>query len=444
MDPTTNAIPDERRTISPEEVNLDNTSDGNGISSLEIGSTCDSRTTSEQPNTSPLEYGMIAAGTSLIDVPRKKTTTVPKLPTQLPYVEGTCGTNNCYLPPATDAQIILQEYLHDYNSKIPLFSPESLYTLFRDCYAGAADQRPLAWVLLYTTIGMTYRLRAMSIFAAPQDTTQAEWYLSACLGRLPDLLVQPPCIRLVQACISIAWLLETSSRRDRAPFFASMALRMATELGYNDLPTKASTVDELEQRHVFWLAFFIEQHFSFAESRTGPLRVDDINTPLPGRSVSNWWDLEQVEHADSPNLNVFALHCSLAMLEAEAAEKLFSIPARKQSTVELNAVASSMLDKLAVWRQQDPLSHSDPSEIVRSMYRSDIILCIVLEAAYFRAAYQMHTSRALGSWKEKSDVFDVEVLRLGLQLDRGLLLEDALWFLGLATLMPQGNVSTTW
>lgn len=95
---------------------------------------------------------------------------------------------------------------------------------------------------------MTDRLRAMSIFAAVEDTEQAEWYLSRYLSRLPELLVQPACIRLVQACISITWLLETSSRYERASFSASSALRLATELGYNDLLAAAGTVKELEGR----------------------------------------------------------------------------------------------------------------------------------------------------------------------------------------------------
>lgn len=388
---------------------------------------------------------MISSASSLIRVPLTREFPVPKLPSQLPYVEGTCGTNSCYLPPAEDAHFILQEYLHDYNSKIPLFSPEALYTLFRDCYAGVANDRPLAWVLLYTTIGMTYRLRAMSVFASPDDTGQAEWYLSTALTRLPELLVQPPCVRLIQACISIAWLLETSSRCERAPFFASTALRLATELGYNDLPTNtAPTLDELEAHHVFWLAFFIETHFSFAERRTGPLRIADIATPLPAPGVSNWWDPSQVNSVSHSSLNIFALHCSLAVLEAEAAEELFSVQARKRPVEELDALAKGHLDKLAAWRRCNVLSRTDANDIVRSMYRSDIILCVVVEAAYFRAFYQLHAARTLCDWKEKVNVFSPEALQLIMRLDNRPLMDEALRFLRLTVLMPQGNLSTTW
>lgn len=390
----------------------------------------------------------LQSGSSLINLPARRGPVVPKLPSQLPRVDNSCGTGNCYLPPAEAAQVLLQEYLHDYNSKIPLYSPESLYGLFRDCYAGAADDRPLAWVLVYTTIAMTYRLRAMSVFAAPDDTIQAEWYLNVCLTRLPDLLVQPPCIRLVQACISIAWLLETSGRCERAPFFASTALRLATELEYNDLSASSassSTAEETEARYVFWLAFFIDTHFSFAEQRSVNLRVADINTPLPSESVINWWDSRQTEsHGQQSSINAFALHCSLAVIEAEAAEQLCSIQARRQSSEDLDVTAGRILDKLAAWRQRNRLSHIDANDVRRLMYRSDVVLCIVLEAAYFRTLYLLQARRALQAFKEKQDVFNQASLRSMMQVSSETCVNEARRFLQLSMLMPQGNVSTTW
>lgn len=381
----------------------------------------------------------------MITLPTAQTLSLPKLPSQLPLVNGSCGTGNCYLPPAEVSHAILQEYLHDYNSKIPLFAPESLYYLFRDCYAGAADERPLAWVLVYTTIAMTYRLRAMSVFAAPDDTEQAEWYLNVCLGRLPDLLVQPPCLRLVQACISIAWLLETSSRCERAPFFASTALRLATDLGYNDLKVSTpASVDELEKCYVFWLAFFIDSHFCVAEQRMGSLRLADINTPLPAADVSNWWNPTEINTRSQSDFNVFSLHCGLATIEAEAAENLFSVQARRQPTGELDAEARKLLDKLTTWRDSNALAHLDANDIARSLYRSEIVLCVVLEAAYFRTLYQLHSVRALNGYRERTDVFSPGALRLVMRAQHVSCSDDARRLLRLTAMMPQGNLSTTW
>lgn len=82
----------------------------------------------------------------------------------------------------------------------------------------------------------------MSLFATPADTSQAEWYLGKSLAELPELLMQSPSLRLVQASLSIAILLETSSRCSRAPLFVSTALHMAQDLGYHELRLEHLTV----------------------------------------------------------------------------------------------------------------------------------------------------------------------------------------------------------
>ena len=103
-----------------------------------------------------------------------------------------------------------------------------------------------------------------------------------------------------------------------------------------------------------------------------------------------------------------------------------------------------MLAKLVAWACRNPLSRIDGCDMVRSMYRSDIVLCVVLEAAYFRMLYQLHACRALGGWREKVDVFSPEALRLVMQLDNRVLVDGARRFLELTVLMPQGNLSVTW
>jgi hypothetical protein len=124
-------------------------------------------------------------------------------------------------PPPDEGTSLLNEYLHDFNSRIPLFHPETIYNYVCDCYSGIADRAPLCWVLAYIALGIAHRLRAVSLFAVADDTTNADFYLNKCLAVLPDLLLQEPTHPLIQALLGVSTLLQTSDSSRKAPLFVS-------------------------------------------------------------------------------------------------------------------------------------------------------------------------------------------------------------------------------
>lgn len=384
----------------------------------------------------------IRAASSLIPIPAA----LPTVP-QLPLGNDSCSQSRCYLPPVDEGNLLLQEYLFDFNSKLPMFSPEALYTLYHECYSGAANNAPLTWVLVYATIGITHRLRAMSLFAAPDDTSQAEWYLGKSLAKLPELLMQSPSLRLIQASLTMAILLQTSNRCQRAPLFVSTALHMAQDLGYNEvIPAQhTGSISSLEESYVFWVAFHMDAHMSLANQRPGAQRLADISTPIPAGHVLNWWQPNEHDVGASQwNISIFALHCSLAMIEAEAAEELFSAKARRRSPVSNANLYESIMLKLEVWRESNALSKLNAKDVLKEMYRSDIIHSVVLEAAYFRTLYQLRATNALAGFGTRIDVFAPKALQSMVELGTAPCHGDAKRFLKLVVLMPQGNLSTTW
>ncbi len=366
---------------------------------------------------------------------------------ELPLVNGSCASTKCYLPPPEDGYLLLQEFLHDFNSRIPLFAPQSLQTLFRDCYSGANEGVPLAWVIVYATMAITHRLRAMSLFATPIDTPQGMWYLEMCLTRLPELLMGPPSLKLVQASLCLCFLLQTSNHRQRAELFASTALHMAQSLGYNELPSipLVDTVLVREQGYVFWVAFFLDVNMSLGHQQPSSQRLADIATPLPSQDMVDWWDVENnTVKTCEWNLNIFSLHGSLAMIEAEASEKLFSVEARKRSPLDSPCVYKDILSKLERWREGNMLAKLNAEEVFKAMYRSDIVHCVMLEGAYFRTRYQLHATKALVGFRVRLDAFTPEALQAVIDQKIEPCYEDAKRFLSLAMLLPQGNLSTTW
>lgn len=356
---------------------------------------------------------------------------------------------DCYLPPAHQGSSLLNEYLHDFNSKIPLFSPDRIHNHVRNCYTGDADGTPLSWVLTYVVLGIAHRLRAMSLFAVPDDTLKPEMYLNKSLAVLPEMLLQEPSVQLVQALLGVSILLQTSGRANRAALFVSNAMYMAQDLGLNDLKqlSHGEPASDKESQYVFWITFMAHTDMSLATGRPSSQRLADISTPLPDNSIADWWNPSTSESQDELwKANIFALNTQLAVIQAEALEELFSVKAH-QVPVSIRASAYNIImSKLQIWRRQSAFASLSPQDAYTTMQHSDLAHWIILEAGYFRTLYQLHAASAMGGFSRRVDVFAPTSLRAIATAENDSLFcdQDARRFLTLAALMPRGNVSTTW
>jgi hypothetical protein len=358
-----------------------------------------------------------------------------------------CVSGKCYLPPPDEGSSLLNEYLHDFNSRIPLFHPEAIYNYVRDCYSGVADRTPLCWVLAYIALGIAHRLRAVSLFAVADDTINAEFYLNKCLAVLPDLLLQEPTLPLVQALLGVSALLQTSDRSRKAPLFVSTAMRMAQDLAYNeaDQGRDKGRSRENQEVYVFWIAFFMDTAMNLRAIRPNTQKLVDISAPLPNpSSADSWASISSNNYSADGEVNVFSLHASLALIQAEALEELFSVKARQRSPTLTATAFESIVLKLDIWRRTNPLADANAPAMLKSMYRSDVVHSITLEASYFETLYQLHAANALGAFTHRLDVFSPTGLRSAAGLISFEIYADAHHLLEFAALISQGNVSVTW
>jgi hypothetical protein len=358
-----------------------------------------------------------------------------------------CVSGKCYIPPPDEGSSLLNEYLHDFNSRIPLFHPEAIYSYVRDCYSGVADRTPLCWVLTYIALGIAYRLRAVSLFAVADDTTNADFYLNKCLAVLPDLLLQEPTLQLVQALLGVATLLQTSDRSRKAPLFISTAMRMAQDLGYNEAgqDRNEGRSRDNQEFYVFWMAFYMDTAMSLRAIRPNTQKLVDISAPLPNPiSSDSWASISPDNFSVGGEVNIFALHASLALIQAEALEELFSIKARQCSPTLTATAFESTISKLDIWRRTNPLADANAPTMLKSMYRSDVVHSITLEASYFETLYQLHAANALGAFTHRLDVFSPVGLRSAAGLISFEIYSNAHRLLEFAALISQGNVSVTW
>jgi len=360
--------------------------------------------------------------------------------------ESSMISGRCYLPPANDAYALLMEFLSDFNSKVPLIAPQHIYAHMRHCYS-SGDAPRLSWMLTYLTLGIAHRLRAMSLFSGPDDMKQADWYLNQSLVKLPSLLMQEPSLELVQALLAVSVLLQTSSRSRRAALFVSNAMHMLQALGYHDGQTlERNVLRRKEQQYAFWIAFEMDPDMSLATMRQCAQNRSEIAVALPNEYDTDWWAGKPTPIATEPGacFNLFALNTSLALIQAEALETLFSLQSRSYPTSVLQANLQAILLQLQAWRRKSVIFSAEVQQLYISMYRSDIVHLIVLEATYFRTLYQLHAVLVLGTFGTKWDVLSGNSLRALAALDMTSCVADARRLLSLSALVAGANISTTW
>ncbi|KAI9699908.1 MAG: hypothetical protein M1820_006970 [Bogoriella megaspora] len=391
--------------------------------------------------------GQLFVPTSFPLAPRQMATHEEGSPKKGQTVSQNHSDSNCFLPDPDEGSSLLNEYLNDFNSKIPLFHPKTIYCHVRDCYTGAANQVPLSWVLTYIVFGIAYRLRAMSLFVAPNDTSNGDWYLQKCLSALPDLLLQQPSLGLIQALLGVSVLLQSSKRSQRSALFVSTAMHMAQDLAYNegDPDSGESLSRDTQELYVFWMAFFMSTASDLRTIRPITQRLADISVPLPSPSAPDWWASKFL--VDDPldwKVNVLALHASLAVVQAKILEELFSVSARRHSTDLITDKFQTMVSNLETWRRSKFPANLDAQNILDDMYRSDVAHAVILEASYFGTLYQLHAGHALGAFTQRQDVFSSDILRAVAGLISIDIYPDAQRLLMMAASILQGNMPVIW
>jgi hypothetical protein len=102
------------------------------------------------------------------------------------------------------------------------------------------------------------------------------------------------------------------------------------------------------------------------------------------------------------------------------------------------------MSKLDTWRKTNPLVDPNAPTMLKSMYRSDVVHSITLEASYFETLYQLHAANALRAFTHRLDVFSPAGLRSAARLISFDMYADAHRLLEFAALISQGNVFVTW
>lgn len=345
----------------------------------------------------------------------------------------------CSLPPMEEGQALLTEFLRDFNSKLPLLAPEAIVSHMRDCYSGAAKGVASSWVLTYVTFGIAHRLRALDPSVRSNETFKTEQYLDKCLNSFSNVLLEEPNERIVQCLLGIAIMLQNSPKSHRVSSFVSIALRMAQELGYNE--TGLSESNEKVAGYLFWIAFSMDANLSMCTLTPNTQKHAGILISLPSSDDHDWWSMRSMEidtrTTRSSGANFFSLHCSLAMIQAQALEEVFSPKANLQP-VEYAFALHTIITQLAEWRRDNR------TDLEEGLQSHELLHIAMLEASYFRTMFQLNAAKQIGVVNFRYDLFSHVALRLQRYSQSSILFEEARRLLKLLASPPIGILSLNW
>ncbi|KEF54562.1 uncharacterized protein A1O9_09004 [Exophiala aquamarina CBS 119918] len=348
------------------------------------------------------------------------------------------------LPSAHEASLMLQEYLMDFNSVIPLFDRRAIALHFQDCYSGSPDIKGVSWGTLYVVLGIAHQLRAMSPLATEDDNITAIRYLDRCMKRLPELLMDTPSLALIQCLLGVAIIIKGTPRSRSAALFVSIAMRLAQDLGYNEKrPQNGGGVFEAEQENlVFWIAFLLDSDHSLRSNRLPTQSYEHIDADLPDQDPTSG---AGIVRADVGNLkaNILRLRVEMSLVQAEIMEELFSVKARRKLVSELTRVADMITLRLHQWRD-NWIFQVHPYDLRRMLQRSEMVHVLVLEAAYFTTNWALQA----------------EIIQTGHRTDCSILISNTLTqkaatkeppcypharrLLELVVVAPSGDIACTW
>lgn len=305
----------------------------------------------------------------------------------------------------------------------------------RDCYSGVAKGVASSWILTYLVFGIAHQLRALSSVATHNDTLKAEYYLDKCLDSFTRVLLEEPNEKLVQCLLGVAIMLQHSAKSHRVASFISIAMRMAQELGYNEahIPGTLDPTQGKVESYLFWISFFMDADLSIYALKPSTHKPTDITIRLPNAHDGHWWPKYPESSfnttIDPSGINIFFLHSSLAIIQAQALEHVFSVKANLQPAQHIIAV-QSITAKLAAWRWNSGLN------AVTGLQGSDLLHLAMLEASYFRTVYQLKASQQIGRFTHRQDMFSHIALRSQRHHHQSVVYEDACRLLSLLASLP--------
>jgi hypothetical protein len=266
------------------------------------------------------------------------------------------------LPPLDLVLPIIQKYIQDVNSVLPLFHGETLLQLVQDTYDTEPSQRDtVPWATIHVVLALAQRHGIATSHIIPCSnacTSKVESVLSRVVLGDTKLLN-------VQVLVGMVMLLVAAQDAKPALILIATAIRLAHAIGLHDQAYSAhlSAVEAEQRACVFWLAYILDKDLSMRTNQPSIQVDDDINLDLPSPAVhenrteiSNTDDSTSVIPTTNETIktNYLTTRVHLAAVQGGVYDYIYSTRSRKRTPEERARALDSVSSALEQWKASLP------------------------------------------------------------------------------------------
>ncbi|KAF2735183.1 hypothetical protein EJ04DRAFT_491964 [Polyplosphaeria fusca] len=269
------------------------------------------------------------------------------------------------LPPLEQVLPVVQAFLQDFNSVLPLFHADTLLQLVHDCYSvGPLQRDPVVWAAVNVVLALAQRHNLVAHHDVPSSAT--------CLSRaesvLSRLVLGDIQLLNIQVLVGMVMLLQASLDLKPALILLATTIRLAHAIGLHDRAYSAH-LDSLHARQracVFWLAYILDKDLSMRSKQPSIQIDDDINLELPSPTVLQYTeDRSTINDTDDATgvittadgtvkMNYLTARIQLAAVEGGVHDYIFSTRSQKRSPEERSHALQSVACALEQWKASIP------------------------------------------------------------------------------------------
>ncbi|KAH8799847.1 fungal-specific transcription factor domain-containing protein [Xylogone sp. PMI_703] len=269
------------------------------------------------------------------------------------------------LPPLEQVLPIIQIYLQDFNSVLPLFHADTLLRLVHGCYSVEPLQRnPVVWAAINVVLALARRHNSV----ASHDVPSSAVCLSRAESVLSRLVLGDIQLLNIQVLVGMVMLLQAEHDLKPALVLIATAIRLAHAVGLHDqtYSTHLSPLHARQRACVFWLVYILDKDLSMRSKQPSIQIDDDINLDLPSPTVLQYnEDRSKINNTDDATgvittvdgtvkMNYLTARIQLAAVEGGVYDYIYSTRSRKRSPEERSRALQSVAGALEQWKASIP------------------------------------------------------------------------------------------
>ncbi|KAL2801819.1 fungal-specific transcription factor domain-containing protein [Aspergillus granulosus] len=310
----------------------------------------------------------------------------------------------CPFPGAGDLNILVHEYMENFNTIFPVFTQDDATTLIAEECMNPLSHSPGQWASIQVILAVAHMLPR----SGRSDPHRSSLHLKSALQALNEMMLAPPDLWACKSILVMAFLFMADFAGRQCSFLISTAVHLSNylDLGKSD-PRPTLTFNEIEhRRRLFWLASALDLEASYRFGVPPTHKEDAICEMPPLEPLSGYYSLPSIHEPGV--FCVFKSSMELFQIRSQVYRQFYQPSTENRPLHQVLALVGELDCKLQAWRKSIPLEYQ-PGYQVAPLSRSSSgfpITLISLHYWFYDTMITIHSLLALGESKSTYDLFE--------------------------------------